>query len=133
MFNYDNVKTFQICIGDPGADKNPMLFRAPRGGAIIEKIEAVSAVTITAAAGTGIALTVYNGGTSGTAQTVVGSALGGAAGTTDTWTAQVPQAFSLSADVELTEGQYLWAAYDETGTIAPFITVFGVYRQGSLS
>lgn len=130
MINYNNVKTFQVCIGDPGADKNPMLFRAPRGGAIIERLEAVSSVLITNGEGTGLLFTVYNGGTSGTAQTVVGSALGG---TTVTWTAQVPQAFNLSADVELTEGQYLWVAYDETGTVAPFITLFGAYRQGSLS
>lgn len=127
---YNNIKTFQVCIGDPTADKNPMLFRAPRGGAIIEALEAVSSVTITHGDGTGLLFTVYNGGTSGTAQTVVGSALGG---TTSTWTAQVPRAFSLSANVEMTEGEYLWVAYDETGTVAPFITLFGTYRIGSLS
>ncbi len=129
-FGFDNIKTFQVCIGDPTADKNVTLFRAPRGGAIIESLEAVTGVAVTKGDGTGIAFTVYNGGTSGTAQTVVGSALGG---TTVDWTAQVPKAFGLSASVELTEGQYLWVKYDEEGTVTPYITIMGTYRTGSLS
>lgn len=130
MFGFDDKKTIQVTIGDPTGDRNITLFKAPPGGAIIEDLWAIDGVGLTNGAGTGIALTVYNGGTSGTAQTVVGSALGG---TTVAWTAQVAKVFDLSANVELTEGQYLWVAYDESGTIAPYLTIGGSWRAGSLS
>ena len=130
MFGYENKKTLTATIGDPTGDRNIALVRAPEGGMIIEALWAVDGVGLTNGDGTGISLTVYNGGTSGTAQTVVGSALGG---TTVAWTALVAKTFNLSANVELTEGQYLWVAYDETGTIAPFLTIGGTWRTGSLS
>ena len=129
MFGYDAINVFALTLGDPLADKNITLFRAPRGGAIIESMWASDGVGLVGAAGTGIAFTVYNGGTSGTAQTVVGSALGG---TATTWTARLPKSFSMSATTELVEGEYLWVAYDETGTVAQFITLGGVWRRGSL-
>jgi len=130
MFGFNSKKLINVCIGDPTADKNVVLARAPSGGMIIEDLQATTGVTVTLGAGTGLTFTVYNGGTSGTAQTVVGSALGG---TTITWTAQVAKSFALSANVELAEGEYLWVAYDEEGTVAPFITITGTWRSGSLS
>lgn len=125
MFGYDNIHSLAVCVGDPGADKNITLFRAP-GPCEITKLEVVSGVALTGGAGTQTGFTVYNGGTSGTAQTVVGSALGG---TATNWTAQLPKAFSLG-DGTMTEGQYLWAAYDEEGTVAPFVTFLIEYRLG---
>lgn len=129
MIGYNNKKSFAVTIGDPTGDRNITLLKAPAGGIIVESLWVADGVGLTNGSGTGLLFTVYNGGTSGTAQTVVGSALGG---TTVAWTAQVAQSFSLSANVELTEGQYLWVAYDETGTVAPYITLGGTYRTGSL-
>jgi hypothetical protein len=126
MFGYDNVKKVSVCIGDPGADKNITLLRCPADGIEITGIYVSDGVGVVGTAGTGFALTVYNGGTSGTAQTVVGSALGG---TSTTWTALLPKAMSLG-DGTMTEGQYLWAAYDETGAVAQFITIMLEYRNG---
>ena len=130
MLGYNNKKTFAVAIGDPTGDRNIALVRAPEGGMIVESLWAIDGVGLTNGNGTGISLTIYNGGTVGTAQTVVGSAVGG---TTVAWTAQQAKTFSLSANVELTEGEYLWVAYDETGTIAPFLTIGGTWRTGSLS
>jgi hypothetical protein len=130
MFGYDNIQSLSVCIGDPGADKNPVLFRAP-GPCEITKIEAVDGVGLAAGTANYFSVTVYNGGTSGTAQTTVGSAVGGtaASGTAPAWTAQLPKAMSLG-DGTMSEGQYLWAAYDETGTCAQFITFLIEYRLG---
>lgn len=130
MFGFDNKKQFAVCIGDPLADKNITLLRGPAGGIVIENLWASDGVGLTNGSGTGIAFTVYNGGVSGTAQTVVGSALGG---TTVAWTAQLPKSFALSANIEIGEGEFLWVAYDETGTVAQFVTIGGQYRNGSLS
>ena len=130
MFGFNNKKMFTVGLGDPGADKNITLLRGPAGGMVIENLWASNGVALTNGAGTGLTFTVYNGGTSGTAQTVVGSALGG---TTVAWTAQLPKSFSLSANLEIGEGEFLWVAYDEEGTVAPFVTIGGQYRLGSLS
>lgn len=127
MFGYDNVHSMTVYIGDPGADVAVIgLLRAPKGGITITNMEAVSGVALTAGAGTMTELTVYNGGTSGTATTVIGTALGG---TAITWTAGLPKAFSLG-DGTMSEGQYLWAKYDEEGTVAPKLSIFIEYRIG---
>lgn len=118
MFGYDNRKIITLTLGDPTADRNVQMFRAPQACEVVA-LYATDGVGVVGTAGTGFALTVYNGGTSGTAQTVVGSALGG---TSTTWVALVPKAFSLG-DGTMAAGENLWVAYDETGTVAQFITV----------
>lgn len=125
MFGYDNQKQICAVLGDPGADKNVVIFRA-RVPCEILAARAISGVALTAGAGTTTTLTIYNGGTSGTAQTIVGSALGG---TTVDWEAQVAKSFNLG-DGTMAAGEYLWVKYDEEGTVAPFITILVDYVEG---
>jgi len=130
MFGYDNVHTVTVVISDPGADSTPMIFRVPKR---VEKIEILSAwaqidTTITAGAGTGVALRLLDYGTAGTACSgTVSATLGG---TSTTWTANVPKEFTIS-DGTLESEHYLALQYDEEGTIAPKnVTVGFCYVQG---
>lgn len=124
MFGYDNVKTFSVVIGDPGADAAVALLVAPKPLEIVS-LKLFSGRAITAGDGTAVVLTVYNGGTVGTATTVVGTAIGG---TTTDYAVGI-QDFSLG-DGTMSADQVLWAKYDETGTVAPFIVICGEYIEG---
>ncbi len=104
-----------VTVNSPtSADYTIPVLRAPFGGATITGAWGVSSTTLAGSTADYFNVTLLNGGTVGTAT----SAIGTAGGTTG-WTAQTAKAFSLndSAD-ELTEGQYLMAKYDETGTVA---------------
>ncbi len=132
MFGYDNVKVATVIISDPGADNYFKLLRVPARTAKIEILEAwaESDTTITLGNGTGIALTLYNYGTTGTSVVTNGTLSSTLGGTTVTWTAITPKNFTISEGT-MTAGQYLVVKYDETGTIAPKnITVSVAYVEG---
>jgi len=92
--------------------------KVPNRNTKIEILEAwaVSDTGVTLGNGTGIALTLLDYGTAGAGNIgTVSSVLGG---TTVTWTATTPKAFTLS-DGTLGAGKWLYVKYDETGTVAP--------------
>jgi hypothetical protein len=96
------------------ADWTLAAFRAPFGGATITGAWAVSSTVLAASTADYFSITLLNGGTVGTATAAIGT-VGGTTG----WAAATAQAFTLNATAdELTEGQYLMAKYDETGTVA---------------
>ena len=125
MFGYDNVHTVVVAISDPTADNYYKLLRVPSRVTKIEVLEAwaESDVTVTLGEGTGIALTLLDYGTAGTAVSgTVSSALGG---TTITWTANTPKEFTISEGT-MDASDYLVLKYDETGTVAPLNLIVGV-------
>ncbi len=104
-----------VTVNSPtSADYTIPVFRAPFGGATIKGAWAVASTTLAGSTADYFDVKLLNGGTVGTATTAVGT-VGGTAG----WPAQTAKAFSFNTDLdELTEGQYLMAKYDETGTVA---------------
>lgn len=106
-----------INITDPGADKRVPLLKVPTGHTYTVEAATIVADTTTAAATDNyFSATLENGGTAGTAQTAISSACGG----TEGWTANTPKAVTITAGAgDLTAGQYLNLAYDESGTVAP--------------
>lgn len=100
-------------VGDLG-DDNFTLWVAPQACEIVNWT-ATPGATITAGAGTGLALELMNGGTSGTATTALGTV---GSGTADTgWVADVPRNGSLVSNPALAAGEALRVKYDETGTV----------------
>jgi hypothetical protein len=107
-------KNITVLKSSTSADYTIPALRAPFGGATITGVWAVSSTTLAASTSDYFNITLLNGGTVGTATAAIGT-VGGTTG----WTAAAAQAFSLNtAADELTEGQYLMAKYDETGTVA---------------
>lgn len=106
-----------VNITDPGADKRIHLFRVPDDeNYTIERFDVVADTTVAADGTNYWQLSLENGGTAGTAQTVIGGTVGGTAG----WTANTPKAGTITAGSgKLTAGQWLVANYDENGTVAP--------------
>ena len=117
-FAYDSVHVSHVTISDPTGDNYYPVMKVPNRNTKIEILEAwaVSDTGITLGNGTGIALTLLDYGTAGAGNIgTVSSVLGG---TTVTWTATTPKAFTLS-DGTLGAGKWLYVKYDETGTVAP--------------
>ena len=129
-FGRDIQHTVTVVISDPTADSTPPIWRVPSEITKIEILEAWanSDTLVTLGSGTGIALTLLNYGTAGSAATgTLTSALGG---TTITWTANTPKTFTVS-DGTMAAGEYLMLKYDETGTVAPLnITVGFTWVSG---
>ena len=124
VFGRDNQHTVVVSFSDPTADSTPPIWRVPSELTKIEILEAwaSSDTTVTLGSGTGIALTLLNYGSAGTAsEGTVTSALGG---TTITWTANTPKAFTMS-DGTMDASDYLMVKYDESGTIAPLNLTIG--------
>lgn len=125
MFGYDNVHVVTVTISDPTADNYYKILRVPSRNTKVEILEAWAETdtTITLGNGTGIALTLLDYGTAGTAVGgTVSSALGG---TTVTWTACTPKTFTISEGT-MDATDYLCVHYDETGTVAPLNVTIGV-------
>ena len=117
-FAYDDVRVSHVTISDPTKDNYYPVMKVPNRNTKIEILEAwaCSDTGVTLGNGTGVALTLLDYGTAGTANIgTVSSVLGG---TTVTWTATTPKAFTLS-DGTLGAGKWLYCYYDETGTVAP--------------
>ena len=127
MIGYLNPKTVTVVISDPGADNYYKIMRVPSR---MDKIEIISAwaesdTTVTLGNGTGIALTLYNYGTAGTAVQTAGTLTSALGGTAVTWTAANPKSFTVSEGT-MTASQYLVLKYDETGTVAPLNITVGI-------
>lgn len=103
---------------------------APFGGATVKSVYGVSDGAISAHASNYIVGTVYNGGTAGTALTVVAAGPGTATG----WSGDAPTAFTLTAaNTNLAVGELLSVAWDYNGTVAPInlaLIVEWVHGQG---
>lgn len=98
--------------GDLG-DETYAMWKAPFAGEVID-LWAVSGATITAGAGTGLAIVLQNGGTVGTATAAIGTV---GSGTADTgWVADTVQAGSVGV-ATFVAGDVLCVKYDETGTV----------------
>jgi hypothetical protein len=109
--------THSINVSDPAASKRIPLLRVPDDhNYTIEKCYVAPDTTQAGAAGTYWELSLENGGTSGTAQTLISGTAGGTPG----WTANTPQEVAVTAGSgKLTAGQWLNANYAETGAPAP--------------
>lgn len=118
MFGYDNVKVQTNVLSDPTQDGTFLLFRVPSRNTKAEILSAVAwtDTTVTLGNGTGIALTLYDMGSTGTA--TPGTIAATIGGTAVTWTANVPKAFTISEGT-LDGGDYVGVLYNETGTVAP--------------
>jgi len=127
MIGYMNPKTVTLCFSDPTADEYFKIMRVPSRASKIEIISAWAEcdTTITLGDGTGIALTLYNYGTAGTAVVTGGTLSSALGGTAVTWTTAVPKEFTISEGT-MTADQYLVLKYDETGTIAPLNITVGI-------
>ena len=95
------------------ADETYTLWVAPAACEVVS-FYVVPGATITAGAGTGLALTLQNGGTVGTATTAIGTV---GSGTADTgWVADKVRAGTLGA-ATLAAGEALTLKYVESGTV----------------
>lgn len=106
-------KSIPISITTPTTGKRIPLLKAPSDNTwTIESAVAVPDTDL--AAGTvAFALTLENGGASGTAQTAISDVVGGTAG----WTANTPKTFTITAGAgDLTADQYLNAFFDASNT-----------------
>ncbi len=124
MFGYDNVHVVSVNIGDPGADRNINLWRAPCKAEILAAY-VVDNVGYSASTANFFTIGLANGGTAGTAVTAnIAAAIGGTAagGTAPARTVNSPSTFTLS-DGTLASGEWVTAVYDESGTMAQNITV----------
>ena len=100
-------------VGDLG-DHTHAVWKAPFAGEVLD-LWAVPGATITAGAGTGLAITLINGGAVGTATTALGTV---GAGTADTsWVGTQVYAGSVLSGASFSAGDVLCLKYDETGTV----------------
>lgn len=121
--------TIPVNITDPGADKRIPILRCPTGEVwTVESAKIVPDTTSNASTADYWQANLENGGTAGTAQTVISGTAGGTAG----WAANTPKDLPIVAGAgDLTAGQYLNLNYDEEGSAAPGrITVFLEVVQG---
>ena len=110
------------------SDDTLQLWVAPAACEVVSFYAAPGA-TITAGAGTGLVLTLQNGGTSGTATTAIGTI---GSGTADTgWVADTLRAGTLGV-ATLAAGEALTLKYDETGTVnTVWLNVVANIRYGT--
>jgi hypothetical protein len=112
-----DAKQVSQCVLDPAADLKFAVLRAPSEHAItVERAYAVVSKTIAASTANYIGVSLINGGTAGTATTVISGTAFGTAGAV----AYTPGAVTITdGSGKLTAGQYLMVNYDETGTVDP--------------
>ena len=128
MFGDRAIKSFSVTFIDYAADEDVGVFVAPD---YITIKSAYVSVPNAIAAGTAnlFDVALYNGGTAGTALTVVAGTIGGSVG----WDSLTPVAFTISNGV-LRAGELLKVRYDETGTATiagATLTVNYVNGQGA--
>jgi hypothetical protein len=113
MFPSQAPVTFVFSIvTDPAADETWTIWKCPTGRQFtILSANACVPADVAASTANYFTVALQNGGVAGTATTAVAAAIGGTAG----WTGLVPKDFTITGD-ELTAGQVLKVAYDETGT-----------------
>ena len=116
-----------LLIGDL-SDETYQMWVAPAACEVVS-FYATPGATITAGPGTGLVLTLQNGGTSGTATTAIGTI---GSGTADTgWVADTLRAGTLGV-ATLAAGEALTIKYDETGTVnTAWLNVVANIRYGT--
>jgi hypothetical protein len=134
MFNYDNVKSVTVCLSDPTADAAIPIWRVPAEVSKIEILRAwvVPHVTLAAGSANYFQVGLFNGGTSGTAETAMAVQLGTAivaTGTAPGWAVATLYPLVISEGT-MTAGQWLVVDYDETGTVAHPFSVHFEYVHG---
>lgn len=118
-----------IAVMDPGQDSAIPIFRVPSDHVYtIERVFAQADRTLAAGTTNYFSVQLLNGGTAGTGTTAIASAIGGTVG----WTANTPQEGTVTdGSGDLTEGQWLVAKYDETGSVTPgVVSVTVEYLDG---
>jgi hypothetical protein len=123
MFGYDNVNVVAVNLGDPTADRDINIFRAPCACEILSAY-VVDNVGLVAGTANYFEVGLVNGGTAGTGTATIAAQIGGTAagGTAPAWTVNVAKTLTI-VEGTLTEGQYVQVNYDETGTVAQNLTV----------
>jgi hypothetical protein len=123
MFGYDNVHAIAVSIGDPGADRDINIWRAPCACEILSAY-VVDNVGLPAGTANYVEVGLVNGGTAGSGTAVIAAQVGGTAagGTAPAWTVNVPKTLTI-AEGTLKEGQWVQVNYDETGTAAQNLVV----------
>lgn len=123
MFGYDNVHVVAVHIGDPGADRDINIFRAPCAAEVLSAY-VVDNIGIVAGTANYFQVGLKNAGTAGTGTAAMATQVGGTAagGTAPAWTVNVAQTLTIS-DGTLAAGQWVQVDYDETGTCAQEIVV----------
>jgi hypothetical protein len=111
--------------GDLADDRHPV-WKAPFDGKVID-LWAVSGATITAGAGTGLALILQNGGSVGTATLALGTVGSGTAD--DRWVADTVVPGSVLAKNGFSAGDVLVINYDETGAVNTGVLNVGFHVQ----
>ena len=115
MFNSQIAFPVTMLIEADVADETYAVWKAPFAGEVID-LWAVTGATLTAGAGTGLAITLQNGGQAGTATTAIGTV---GSGTADTgWVADTVHAGSIGV-ATFVAGDVLCIQYNETGTYNP--------------
>jgi len=114
---------------DPAADDYLPLFIAP-AAVEIHQVKAVTANDVAASTVNYFDVALVNGGTAGTATTLISGTIGGTAG----WTGLTPKTFSLTAgSEELAANEVLTLKYNEEGTgtfAAMLVDIDFVYGKG---
>ena len=125
MFGFYNVRSELAVISDPTADSTPCVWYVPSRISEVSILEAWAEcdTAIALAAGTGIALTLLDFGTAGTAN--LGTLTSILGGTGVAWTKNTPKAFTMATAAQISGGRYLKLKYDESGTIAPLNITIG--------
>ena len=124
MFGSQVIQSVVVVLGDPGAARTAVVWRAPAAGEILTA-QAVDDVGLVAGTDNYFTVALQNGGTAGTATTAVASAIGGTPG----WTQYSPKSFTVSEGT-FAAGEYIRVAYDETGACAQHIVVMFDYVLG---
>lgn len=137
MFNYDDVKSVTVHVGDPTTDAAIPIWCVPSEVSKVEILRAWVVPHITLAAGTAnyYQVGLVNGGTAGDGTAVMAAQIGGTAagGTAPGWTVATLYPLTIGGDGTLTAGQWLVVDYDETGTVAHPLSVHFEYVHGVTS
>lgn len=125
-------------ISAPTADDTVLVMKAPRdaigGGITIVGADAVNAATTSGTVGFALSLLKYSTAGTPALNGTVAAAIGGTAAASFTdaathWTADVPKAFTLGADLFMDAGEWLALVYDTTNAGTPTSGAITLYYQ----
>lgn len=112
-----NLLSVTVEVPDPAADLDITVFRFPVDGRL-RGAYVTPRATLAAGTVNHYQVALYNGGSSGTAQTVISGTVGGTVG----WTAQTAKSVTINTPT-FAAGEWVVLDYDETGTVAPDFVV----------
>ena len=120
MARTDRELVIVVVDTDAGGDQAFPLFRAP-AACTVKSAYVFQTDDVNQTDANYYKLCLFNGGTAGTATTVLAGTIGGTAGTPG-WTGLKAETFTVSAG-SLTAGQVVVLHYDEEGTITPGVPI----------